>query len=125
MIAAVYIHQRLFPLAKAELQEARYYLNVIGRHLILMGRRGALPILRFLRQLDIPAKGRVCSKRRRGTTGRRPYAELEPAARAGNPAAIQLLVRYCNGYTSEESKGALRIALEKEHIEAARVLLSS
>ncbi|KAK7961104.1 hypothetical protein PG996_011744 [Apiospora saccharicola] len=48
------IYQRLFSLALDELHEDNY-LDTIGDHMLLMARRGALPILQYLLQLEIPA----------------------------------------------------------------------
>lgn len=136
------IHQRLFPLAIGELHVVEYYLHSLGRHMVLMARRGALPILQSLLQLDSPAsvswaaslfeRPRLLREAaRHGQTetvrwllegGRDADAELESAAHGGNPAVMRLLVRRCGGGTSQ---GALRTALEREHVGAARVLLRS
>lgn len=141
------MHQRLFPLAIGELHENNDYLDQIGFHITLMARRGALPILQYLLRLDIPASAywlnppvradeRPCPVQeaaRHGHTetvrwlleeGYDMGADLMSAARGGNPAVMQLLVRHCgNDETSE--RALAEEALEREHVEVASVPLSS
>ncbi|KAK8108512.1 hypothetical protein PG984_014313 [Apiospora sp. TS-2023a] len=48
------VYQRLYSFAIDELHEENY-LETISKHMLLMARRGALPILQYLLQLEIPA----------------------------------------------------------------------
>ncbi|KAK8022082.1 hypothetical protein PG993_012849 [Apiospora rasikravindrae] len=140
------IYQKLFARAKERMQGNPdvNYLDLLGDHMVRMARRGAVPILEYLMQLEIPgpAYWMNCPSQsppnlfqeaaRAGQLEtvdwflkRHPAKryDLAEAVRSGNLAVVQLLLRDDAGADVAHRLTPLEAAVEMEHEEMVRMLL--
>ncbi|KAK8061090.1 hypothetical protein PG997_015311 [Apiospora hydei] len=130
------VYQTLYALAKDGWEgpdPALSYLVLVADHMTAMARRGALPILEFLLGHDISASAywrrapdnlrpdllREAARAGQVETGN----ALDAVAQQGNPVVARLLLDYA-GESKWYSPLALTTAVEREHGEVVRILLT-